>query len=136
MTVPKRFGILRFFGTFMKVIAWITLVLAVLSAALFVLLGSARMVANLVSEILPGVNFSSIAGAGALGIAGGIGVLFVGLVYFLLFYVAGEVIHMQLAVEENTRLTAALLLRMHQDSRLEEEQTAYGDSGFVSETYE
>ena len=136
MTVPKRFGILRFFGTFMKVIAWIILVVAVLGAALFVLLGSARMVANLVSEILPGVNFSSVAGAGALGIAGGIGVLFVGLVHFLLFYVIGEVIHMQLAVEENTRLTAALLLRMHQDSRLEEEQTAYGDSGFVSETYE
>ena len=48
----------------------------------------------------------------------------------------GQMIHMQLAVEENTRLTAALLLRMHQDSRIEEEHAAYGDSGFVSETSE
>jgi len=34
------------------------------------------------------------------------------------------------------RLTAALLLRMHQDSRTEEEQEAYGNSGFVNEAYE
>ena len=32
MTVPKRFGVLRFFGTLLKVIAWIVLVVSILLA--------------------------------------------------------------------------------------------------------
>ena len=40
MTVPKRFGVLRFFGTLMKVIAWIILVLSVLLAIFAVIAGS------------------------------------------------------------------------------------------------
>jgi hypothetical protein len=135
MTVPKRFGILRFFGTFVKVIAWIFLVLSVLGAIGAVLVGSASFFTNLAADTLP-LGDLPLAGVGALGIAGGFGILLGGLLNFLIFYVVGESIHMQLAVEENTRLTAALLLRMHQESRVQEEQAAYGDSGFVTEAYE
>ena len=40
MTVPKRFGIIRFFGTLLKVIAWIALVFSVLGAIGAVVFGS------------------------------------------------------------------------------------------------
>ena len=59
-----------------------------------------------------------------------------GIVNFLVLYFFGEMIHMGLAVEENTRLTAALLLRMHQESRVSDEQAAYVESGFVADSYE
>ena len=42
-----------------------------------------------------------------------------GLFYFVLLYALGEMIALQIAIEENTRLTAALLLKMHQDSLVE-----------------
>lgn len=135
MSVPKRFGILRFFGTFMKVVAWIFLVLSVLGAISAVLFGSSGFFSGLATGVLP-LGEMPVGVGGALGIAGAIGILIAGLLNFLVFYVIGESIHMQLAVEENTRLTAALLLRMHQESRLQEERSAYGDSGFVTEAYE
>ena len=70
------------------------------------------------------------------GIIAGIGILFIGLVYFLLFYIAGEFMHMQLAVEENTRLSAALLLKMHQEGQVEDTQSYGAGGGFVNEPYE
>ena len=39
MTVPKRFDLLRFVATMLKVFAWITLVLSILSAIGVVLAG-------------------------------------------------------------------------------------------------
>src|SRR5690606_10498349 len=106
MTVPKRFGVLRFFGTLLKVIAWIILILSILSA-----IGAALAGGSLVGSI-PNLEDNA-ALAGALGTGGGIlvglGVLILGLIYFLVLYVSGESLHLQLAVEENTRLTAALL---------------------------
>ena len=49
----------------------------------------------------------------------------------------GESLHLSLAMEENTRLTAALLLRMHQESQ-PAEPASYGQtgSGFVNEPFE
>ena len=38
MTVPKRFDVLRFMGTLLKVFAWISLILSILSAIGIVLL--------------------------------------------------------------------------------------------------
>ena len=57
---------------------------------------------------------STVAGAGGIFLA--IFVLLGGLFYFVLLYALGEMIALQIAIEENTRLTAALLLKMHQDS--------------------
>ena len=134
MTVPKRFGIIRFFGTLLKVIAWIALVFSIIGAIGFVVAGSSSVFTEMLGTALPGqsTDFASTGG----GILGGIGILFLGLVYFLLFYIGGEFMHMQLAVEENTRLTAALLLKMHQEGQVEESQSYGADGGFVNEPYE
>jgi len=136
MTVPKRFPAVRFFGTFMQVVAWIMLVVSILGAIGLALIGSASLLGNFAVESMPLVGGLASGAIGASGIAGGLGLVIAGLFNFLVFYVVGQMIHLQLAVEENTRLTAALLLRMHQESHIPEEQTAYGEGGFVNEVYE
>lgn len=133
MTVPKRFGVLRFFGMLMKVIAWIMLALSVLAAIGAVIAGNSAVVTNALTQFLPeGV----LIGAGG-GFVIGIMVLLYGIFNFLLLYVVGESLHLSLAMEENTRLTAALLLRMHQESQ-PAEPASYGQtgSGFVNEPFE
>lgn len=133
MTVPKRFGVLRFFGTLLKVVAWIVLILSILLA-----IGAALAGGTLVG-MLPDLGDNA-AMAGALGTGGGIlagiGVLIVGLLYFLVLYVSGESLHLQLAVEENTRLTAALLLRMHQEGQGDAAAPYGAGGGFVNEPYD
>lgn len=136
MTVPKRFPAVRFFGNFMQVVAWIILVLSVLGAIGLALIGGASFFGNLAVDTMPLLGDLTASSIGATGIAGALGLLIAGIFNFLVFYVIGQTIHMQLAVEENTRLTAALLLRMHQDSRISDEQAGYEDSGFVGEPYE
>jgi hypothetical protein len=133
MTVPKRFGVLRFFGTLMKVIAWIILVVSVLIAIFWVVAGAMGTFADVFSNITP-PSLQGVTSVGG-GIVAAIGVLLIGLIYFLIFYVSGEVLHLYLAMEENTRLTAALLLRMHQDGQADT-ATTYGAGGFISEPYE
>jgi hypothetical protein len=130
MTVPRRFGVLRFIGTLLKVIAWIVLILAILGA-IGVSLGGNQL-GPIIARANPALSglFSTPAG----GIATGVVALLVGLIYFLVLYASGERIHMYLAIEENTRLTAALLLRMHQDSQQDTRPT-YA-SGFANEPFE
>jgi hypothetical protein len=135
MTVPKRFGVLRFFGTLLKVIAWIILILSILSAV-----GLALAMGTALSTF-PGLadqpGFGAMLASGGGGILAGIFVLIVGLIYFLILYVSGESLHLQLAVEENTRLTAALLLRMHQEGQGGDSGSPYGaGGGFVNEPYD
>ena len=117
MTVPKRFDILRFFSGLLKVLAWINLVIAILSAIGIALAGG-QMGPFLE---LAGAQFAPMASmmAGIGGIVLAVFVLLGGLFYFVLLYALGEMISLQLAVEENTRLTAALLLKMHQDSQVD-----------------
>jgi hypothetical protein len=114
MSVPKRFDILRFFSGLLKVLAWINLVIAIL-AAIGIALAGGQMGTFLQ---LAGEQYAPLAStiAGAGGIILAIFVLLGGLLYFVLFYALGEMIALQIAIEENTRLTAALLLKMHQDS--------------------
>ncbi|MEX1019329.1 MAG: hypothetical protein WDZ49_06700 [Litorilinea sp.] len=126
MTVPKRFGVLRFFGSLLKVLAWIVLVVSIISAIGVAIAGT--MGSNLMGDLMgtvPGGDAMAVGG----GIIAGILLLLGGLLYFLALYVAGESLHLQLAVEENTRLTAALLLRMHQDGQVEG-GTPYTAGGF------
>ena len=133
MTVPKRFGVLRFFATLLKVFAWIVLIGSILAAIGVAVFGSAM------TGLVAGMN---VEGMEALGVGGGIlagiAILIGGLFYFLVLFVAGESIHMQLAVEENTRLTAALLLRMHQEGQAADTgPSPYGaGGGFATEPYE
>ena len=135
MTVPKRFGVLRFFGTLLKVIAWIVLILSILSA-----IGAAIAGGPIFSSLgmqLPADQASMVNALGTGGgILAGLFVLILGLVYFLVLYVSGEMLHMYLAVEENTRLTAALLLRMHQEGQGETASPYGAGGGFVNEPYD
>lgn len=133
MTVPRRFAVLRFFGTLLKVIAWIVLVLSILGAIGAALAGT-LLPMDLLTGALPADSQSLISTSG--GILAGIFVLLMGLVYFIIFYALGEGINLQLAMEENTRLTAALLLKMHQEGQQEETRTAYSAGGFVGEPFE
>ncbi len=136
MAVPKRFAVVRFFGVFMKIVAWIVLIISILGAIGAVLLNSANLMTQLAGSA-PFLTGMMSYGAGAsVGIIGAIILIIGGIVNFLVLYFIGEMVHMGLAVEENTRLTAALLLRMHQESRVQEEQAAYGESGFAADTYE
>ena len=135
MSVPKRFGVLRVLGTLLKVIAWIVLIVSILGA---IGLGLTSMNGDLLTSALstavPPETLAAFAGAG--GILIGIAFLIGGIIYFLLLYAAGESLHLQLALEENTRLTAALLLRMHQESHQSDPRSTYSGSGFASDPFE
>ena len=128
MSVPKRFAVLRFFGSLLKVLAWILLVLAIVAAVGAAIAGSSAI--PFLQESL-GENAALVSAGG--GIISGLVALFIGLFYFVAFYAMGEYIHLALAVEENTRLTAALLLRMHQESQ--PEQTPSYTGGFTTEPF-
>lgn len=136
MSVPKRFGVLRVLGTLLKVIAWIVLIVSILGAiGLGLTSMNGDLLTNALSTVVPPETLAAFAGAG--GILIGIAFLIGGIIYFLLLYAAGESLHLQLALEENTRLTAALLLRMHQESHQSDQRAAYsGGSGFTSDPFE
>ncbi|MEZ4708267.1 MAG: hypothetical protein R3A44_13735 [Caldilineaceae bacterium] len=124
MAVPKRFGVLRLVETLLKVIAWIIPAFGGVRHCC----GDCRSEyggGNALGGLLP-ANMAALASGGI--IAGIIG-LIIGLIYFLLLYATGESVHLQVALEENTRLTAALLLRMHQESQVEADADYVGDFG-------
>ena len=127
MTVPKRFDVLRFFSALLKVFAWIALVLAVLSAIGIAIFGG-QMTLSLGNQLGPYGGLISGGGAIVAAIMAVIG----GLLYFVMLFAFGEFLSMLLATEENTRLSAALLLKMHQDSLIETRSGAY-PGGFTSE---
>ena len=129
MSVPKRFGVLRLVGTLLKVIAWIILIVSILAAIGLVLVGNSDIIQLPITNLPSDPALMDQAG----GIIFGIGILLVGLIYFLVLYASGETFHLQLAVEENTRLTAALLLRMHQDAQPDPAPRNYGAGGFANE---
>ncbi len=136
MTVPKRFGMLRFVAALLRVLAWIILILAVLGGVVAALSNFTTVLQqpNLVSIPILG-QLLSLLGAGASGIIAGIIAALSGILFFVLYYALAETISMQLAIEENTRLTAALLLRMHQESQ-PDTRSAYATGGYPSEPFE
>lgn len=128
MTVPKRFDILRFMGGLLKILAWISLILSILSAIGVVLLPQLMNISSLIGD---NEQLATATGTGA--IFTGLFVLIGGLLNFIFLYALGEFVLLQLAIEENTRLTAALLLKMHQDSQPEAPSAAAYAGGFTSE---
>lgn len=128
MTVPKRFDILRFVGGLLKILAWISLILSILSAIGIVLLPQLMNISSLI-----GNNEQLALATGTGAIFTGLFVLIGGLLNFVFLYALGEFVLLQLAIEENTRLTAALLLKMHQDSQPEPTPAAAYTGGFTSE---
>jgi hypothetical protein len=105
--MEKRYGVLRFIGTIYKLLGVIVLLLAILvalSACVGALVGGAAFRETAAQSGVP-VFFSSL--------LGGIIVAFLGLLYGgavgLGLIAAGDFISLLLAMEENTRTTAALL---------------------------
>ena len=132
MTVPKRFGVLRFIGALLKVLAWIILIVSVLGGVGAAVMGDAIVPLVAANPLLAGLMGTPVG-----RISGGVSLLLLGIVDFFILYAAGENLHLQLAVEENTRLTAALLLRMHQESQQDSRATSSSyASGFSSEPFE
>lgn len=139
MTVPKRFGMLRFISGFLKVVAWIELVLAVI-VGIIVALSSMMNIGQILGaepNQLPLIGgllefFFSVGG----GIVAGIIAALAGVIYFLFLYGLAELVSLYLATEENTRLTAALLLRMHQESQPESRAATTYPSTYASEPFE
>ncbi|MFN8445689.1 MAG: hypothetical protein U0175_33165 [Caldilineaceae bacterium] len=133
MTVPRRFGILRFVGNLLKVFAWIVLIIGILMAVGVIVAGP-QIWQQVLAQLQPGARTVAepiLTQFGGITLA--VPVILFSLIYFFSLYVTGETMLMQLAVEENTRLTAALLLRMHQETQPEPQGRAAGyDRGYNS----
>lgn len=111
MTVPQRFGILRLIGTLLKLVAWIVLAASILLAL------AAGLAGPIARQFLgdAGVQVELLSLGSAGGLIVGVFLMIVGVILFLILYAAGENIFLQLAIEENTRMTAALLLRAEEE---------------------
>lgn len=135
MTVPKRFGVLRFLAALLRVLAWVVLILTILGA---IVVGINGFTSLLQTESLVNIPYLgallNLAGAGVGAIVTAILFALGGLLYFVILYAAAESLSLNLAVEENTRLTAALLLRMHQESQ-PDTRSGYGPT-YPSEPFE
>lgn len=108
--MSKKFGILRFIGTVYKIIGIILAVIAIL-AALGVCISSIAggMALNDLSQSLGTQELGFLGPVG--GIIAGAGIL-IGLgIAAISQYAVGEAIFLFIAIEENTRATAALLQR-------------------------
>ena len=104
--MEKRFRVLPIIGTLWKVLAWITLIVGVLSSIgilLVGILGSGGFVWRYFGQdpaMMPG------AVSAVSGIVGFIAGLVATIIYFFVLYAIGELIFLLLAIEENTRQTA------------------------------
>jgi hypothetical protein len=104
--MEKKFRVLRIIGTLWKVLAWIALIVGVLSSLgiLFVgILGSAGLLLQYFGQD-PGAVRGAMSVVG--GIVGFIAGLIATIIYFLILYAVGELIYLLLAIEENTRQAA------------------------------
>ncbi len=98
--MEKRFTTLRALATFFKVLAWISLVLALASAA-----GTAwGMISALSGD-------GTISLTSAWRIVGPIISLSLSIYYFIVFLLLGHLISLGVAIEENTRTTNIYLQR-------------------------
>ncbi len=107
--MQRKFMVLRVVATIFKVLAWIILVVGVLSAcgmlavgAMPGLLGSGGGGSNVLST---NVRALGIVG----GLIGGLVAIFFTLLYFLFVFAFGDLVHLLISLEENTRLTAERL---------------------------
>ncbi|MEN6642811.1 MAG: hypothetical protein ABFE08_10220 [Armatimonadia bacterium] len=96
MVVEKRFGVLRLIAIVLKVLAWLALIGIVIMG--IVMLSTGGRAGGL--EGLQGP---------AAGMVGGLMMIPIGILYFIMFYAWAEGIIVVLDIEENTRLTNALL---------------------------
>ena len=104
--MAKRFRALRLLALLYQILAWVTLVGGVLAGIFAVILGIVSGRAGGPSPMVADFPLLN----RAVGLAAGIVVAFIivlaGIIQFILLYATSEVIHLGLAIEQNTRETA------------------------------
>jgi len=105
--MEKKFRVLRIIGTIWKILAWIALIVGILSAIGILL--TSILGGGIMREF--GRQYGDAPWASwAFGLAGGLVAFAVSLIgtiiYFLALYAVGELVYLLLAIEENTRLAA------------------------------
>lgn len=112
--MKKKYRALRTIAFVMQVLAWLTLVLAILG-------GIGALVAGVLNWVsIPAVD--QIGGSGTTfirivtGVVSAIVVLVVGFIGFILLLAGAETIYVTLDLESNTRMTAEILQRMAQQA--------------------
>ncbi len=108
--MEKKFTALRIVATIWKILAWLVLVIGILSSIgilLTSILGGGAM-EGIIGELEQGNQYPgmSLLFSAAGGIVGFLAALIGTLFYFVLLYAGGEIISLFLAIEENTRQTA------------------------------
>ena len=107
--MEKRFRALRVVSVVWKVLAWIILILGILSGLFVVVIGAIQGRVGQPSTVLSTVPVVSTVTGLLSGVLLGVGLLLGALVQFVLMYAAGEVIDLGLSLEQNTRETAYYL---------------------------
>lgn len=103
--MEQRYRVLRIVATLIKVLAWIVLVLGLLGAILLVIGAVAGGLGGLGARAYRDLAMNTTIGAVVGSIIMGLG----SVLYFLFIYAAGELIHLLLDIEQNTRETAYYL---------------------------
>lgn len=98
----RRYEALGFATFVLQVLAWVSLILGLLSALGIVLAGAF----NLIDLPLPGQTAASPAASLIVGVIAGIAALLVTAIQFVGFLAASQIIHLFIDVEQNTRATA------------------------------
>lgn len=99
--MDTRFTALRVTGTVFRILAWITLILGVLSAIVLLILSFV---------LAPTLNLFNLSQQSApVGIALFVLIVVISMLLFLFLYAAGEFLYLLLAVEDNTRRTAYIV---------------------------
>ncbi len=107
--MERKFVVLRVVSSIFKVLAWVILVIGVLSGCL-------ALAAGAMPGLLgggPGGSNAVSSQVGAFGLIGGVvgalAIIFFTLLYFLFVFAFGDLLHLLISLEENTRLTAERL---------------------------
>jgi len=104
--MDKKYRALRIIATLWKVLAWILLIVGILSSLgilLVGILGGGGFVFRYLGQDPDLVHGAMSTVSGIVAFIGG---LIATMVYFLILYAIGELIDLLLAIEENTRQTA------------------------------
>jgi hypothetical protein len=107
--METKYRSLRFIAAFLKVLAWVALVLGILAALLVIGVAAYYSFAGVraVSPLSGIIGRSGRSLVGAIG--GGLGLGLLSLVYFLLLTASSEMIQLQMDIEQNTREMANAL---------------------------
>jgi hypothetical protein len=103
--MDRRFTALRVIGTIFKVLAWIALILGILTA-----IGSLLLGFTLTNQL--GISGLDVGGPLA-GIALFVVILILTILQFLILYAGGEFLYLFLSIEENSRRTAFFMQQQY-----------------------